>query len=188
MKDRSNTEQTPSNDVNERTVKANAKTPLDFVVNRIDGEPVRLSTYRGDVVMIVNVASKCGLTPQYEQLQNLHEKYGDRGLSILGFPANDFMQQEPGTNAEIKSFCTTNYGVTFDMFEKIAVQGKDKCPLYGFLTSEEKNGEFGGEIKWNFTKFLVNRKGHVIARFDPQTKPDSPEIISAIESALKDQD
>lgn len=160
--------------------------PLDFRVQTINGKEADLAQYRGKAVLIVNVASKCGLTPQYEQLQALHAKYKDRGLAILGFPANNFMGQEPGTNEEIKSFCKENYGVEFDMFAKISVAGEDIAPLYAFLTSEEKNGQFAGPIKWNFTKFLVNREGKVVARFEPRTKPDEPAVIEAIEKTLSE--
>ena len=161
-----------------------APSVLGFTVQAIDGEDVELSEYEGDVVLIVNVASRCGLTPQYEQLQALHEEYAEQGLSILGFPANNFRGQEPGTNDQIFQFCQENYGVEFDMFAKVSVAGDDICPLYEFLTSEETNGEFAGEIRWNFDKFLVSRDGAVIARFAPRTRPDSDEITNAIEAAL----
>lgn len=165
-----------------------ATSVLDFEVKNIAGEDVKLSKYKGNVLLIVNVASKCGLTPQYEQLEGLHEKYGEKGLRVLGFPANNFMGQEPGTNEEIQKFCSTKFNVKFDMFAKVSVKGDDKCDLYQFLTSKEKNGEFGGEeIKWNFEKFLVNREGKVIARFSPKTKPDDPKVIEAIEKALAEK-
>jgi glutathione peroxidase len=134
--------------------------------------------------LMVNVASKCGLTPQYEELEALHEKYHDKGLAVLGFPANEFGKQEPGSNEEIGEFCKKNYGVEFDMFSKVVVKGDDKCDLYKFLTSKETNGKFAGDISWNFEKFLVNKKGEVVARFKPQTKPDAPEVIKAIEAEL----
>jgi glutathione peroxidase len=143
-----------------------------------------LKKYRGKVLLIVNVASKCGLTPQYAGLQKLHEQYADRGLAILGFPANNFLRQEPGTNAQIKEFCSTKYGVGFDMFAKVSVKGHDKCELYGFLTNKQSNPEFGGELKWNFTKFLVDREGRVIGRFEPRVKPGDPEVVHAIKAAL----
>lgn len=155
-----------------------------FKMKSIDGEDVELSGYDGKVMLIVNVASKCGLTPQYEELQALHERYSDKGLAILGFPANDFMGQEPGTESEIKSFCKKNYGVTFDMFSKISVKGDDIHPMYAELTSKEKNGEYGGEIQWNFDKFLADKDGNVIARFSPRTKPNDAAIVSAIEAQL----
>lgn len=157
---------------------------LDHKMKDIDGKDVDLSQYKGKVVMIVNVASKCGFTPQYEQLVEIHKKYRDQGFTILGFPANDFMKQEPGTNAEIKSFCMTKYGVEFPMFSKIVVKGDGQAPLYQELTSKEADGEFGGEIAWNFTKFLVNKDGEVVARFEPRTKPDAPEVIAKIEEEL----
>lgn len=157
---------------------------LDYTMKDIDGNDVDLSKYKGDVVMIVNVASKCGLTPQYEQLQELHSKYSGQGFKILGFPANNFMGQEPGTDAEIKTFCATKYNVEFDMFSKISVKDDDQADLYKELTSETENEGFGGDITWNFEKFLVNREGIVIARFSPRTKPDAPEVIEAIEAEL----
>lgn len=157
---------------------------LDHVVKDIDGNEVNLDQYKGKVVLIVNVASKCGLTPQYEQLVQIHEKYKEQGFEVLGFPANDFMKQEPGTDEEIKTFCSTKFGVDFKMFSKISVKGEDIAPLYTELTAE--NGDFSGDIKWNFTKFLVGRDGNVKARFEPQTVPDAAEVISAIEKELKD--
>ena len=158
--------------------------PLDFTMQDIDGKDVPLSKYKGDVVLVVNVASKCGNTPQYKDLQALHEKYAGRGLRILGFPANNFKEQEPGTNQEIKAFCEKNFGVTFDMFAKVSVKGDDTCALYKFLTSEAKDPAHGGEIAWNFTKFLVGRDGRVLQRFEPKVKPDDPAVIKAIEEAL----
>ena len=145
---------------------------------------VDLAQYKGKVLLIVNVASKCGLTPQYEQLVALQDKYADQGFTVLGFPANNFMQQEPGTNAEIKTFCSTKFGVQFPMFSKISVKGDDQAPLYEELTSKDSNGEFGGEIAWNFTKFLVNKEGKVVSRFEPRVKPDAPEVTGAIEEEL----
>lgn len=165
-------------------VKKPMSSALDFKMKSLAGEEVDLQRYRGNVVLIVNTASKCGLTPQYEGLQALHDKYQGQGLRILGFPANDFAQQEPGTDAEIGEFCQRNYGVKFDMFSKIAVKGTEQAPLYRFLTSPETNPQFPGEIRWNFEKFLVGRDGQVIARFDPRVTPDSPEVVNAIEAAL----
>jgi len=159
--------------------------PLVHTVKDIDNQEVSLSKYLGKVVLIVNVASKCGFTPQYAALESIYEKYKDRGFAVLGFPSNDFLRQEPGTNAEIKSFCSLKYNVTFDMFSKISVRGKAISPLYKDLTSKEKNGPYGGAIKWNFTKFLVGRDGKVIARFAPTTKPDAPEVLRAIERELE---
>ncbi len=164
---------------------AEIQSPLDFSMENIDGDLVNLSEYEGKVVMMVNVASKCGLTPQYEALQALHNKYSARGFVVLGFPANNFRNQEPDTDAEIKKFCTSKYGVSFPMFSKISVLGDDKHPLYAYLTSEKSNGGFSGDIQWNFTKFLINREGKVIARFEPKTEPDSKEVVITIEDELQ---
>lgn len=156
----------------------------EFTMKNIDGQDVKLDAYKGKVVMIVNVASKCGLTPQYEGLQALYDKYKDRGFTILGFPANNFMGQEPGTEKEIKDFCSLNYNVTFPMFSKISVKGADQHPFYTFLTNPKSNPGFDGDITWNFEKFLTDRSGKVIARFSPKTTPDDPEIVKAVEGAL----
>ena len=164
---------------------ADAKSPLDFKAESIDGKPVELSKYKGNVVLIVNVASKCGLTPQYTQLEQVYTKYKDKGLEVLGFPANEFGKQEPGTNDEISKFCTGKYNVDFPLFSKIVVKGDGIDPLYQFLTSKETNGEFAGDIKWNFEKFLIGRDGKVVKRFAPPVKPDAPEVIEAIEAELK---
>ena len=161
--------------------------PLAFRMETLDGLEMDLSLHKGKVILMVNVASKCGLTPQYEALQRIYEKYKDQGFVVFGFPANNFRSQEPGTNSEIRQFCTLNYGVNFPLFSKISVKGEDMHPLYGYLTSKASNPEFGGEIQWNFTKFLIGRKGQVIARFEPKTVPDSPEAIAAIEAALIDK-
>ncbi|HEX2974048.1 MAG TPA: glutathione peroxidase [Tepidisphaeraceae bacterium] len=160
---------------------------LDFSVKDIDGQAVNLSKYQGKVLVVVNTASKCGHTPQYESLQKVYEKYKDQGLAILAFPANEFGQQEPGTNAEIKEFCASRYQVTFDLFSKLIVKGEGQHPLYQFLTSRESNPDFGGAIKWNFTKFLVSRDGKVVARFEPKVKPDDPQVLEAIEVQLAKQ-
>jgi len=157
----------------------------DFVVNDIDGKPVKLEQYKGKAILIVNVASECGNTPQYEGLQDLYSKYGDKGLVILGFPANNFGGQEPGSNEEIKAFCSTNYGVTFPMFSKISVKGEDIHPLYKYLTSEETNPDFAGDITWNFNKFLIGPSGKVVARFGSKDKPKSEKVLKAIQLALK---
>lgn len=157
---------------------------LDFKMKSLDGKDVDLSKYQGKVVLMVNTASKCGLTPQYEQLEALHEKYADKGLAILGFPANEFGKQEPGTDSEIGEFCQKNYGVKFDMFSKVVVKGDGQCPLYQFLTSKDTNPKFAGPIKWNFEKFLINRDGEVVARFAPPVVPDSDEVVAAIEAEL----
>ena len=155
-----------------------------YKMKSIDNQDVDLASYQGKVLLVVNVASKCGLTPQYTQLVELHKKYKAQGFEVLGFPANNFMGQEPGTNEEIKTFCSTRFGVEFPMFSKISVKGDDIAPLYADLTSKEVNGDYGGEIKWNFTKFLVGKDGKVIDRFEPPVKPDAPEVVSAIESAI----
>ena len=154
---------------------------LNFTMNSIDGKSVDLSKYQGRVVLMVNVASECGYTPQYAGLEELHKKYAGKGLSVLGFPANDFGAQEPGTNGEIAQFCKQNYGVEFDMFSKIVVRGPGQAPLYKFLTSHPK---FSGQVDWNFEKFLVGRNGEVVARFKSEIEPASKQMLGAIESAL----
>ena len=160
---------------------------LSYQVKDIDGKPVDLSKYKGKVLLLVNTASQCGLTPQYKELQATYKKYNEQGFEVLGFPANEFGKQEPGTDSEIKEFCSDNYKVTFPMFSKIVVKGDGMHPLYQFLTSKETNPEFAGPIGWNFAKFLVNRKGEVVARFDPRVKPDDPKVIAAVEAALADK-
>jgi len=162
-----------------------ASNVYDFSLDSIDGKAAPLSAYQGKVLLLVNVASKCGFTPQYEQLEAVYEKYKDKGLVVIGFPANNFMAQEPGTNAEIKDFCSRKYNVTFPMYSKISVKGDDKTPLYQFLTDKTANPSTGGEIKWNFTKFLVGRDGKIVARFEPAVKPDAPQVVEAIEKALQ---
>jgi glutathione peroxidase len=157
---------------------------LNFEMNSLDGKPVKLSKYQGKVVLLVNVASQCGNTPQYANLEKLHEKYGKDGLVILGVPANNFKAQEPGTNEEIAAFCKKNYNVQFDMLAKVSVKGKDQCDLYKFLTAKETNPKFSGDIKWNFEKFLIGRNGEVVGRFDPSVKPDADEVVKAIEAEL----
>jgi len=156
----------------------------DFTLKDIDRKEVNLGQYRGKVVLVVNVASRCGYTPQYEGLQKVYLKYKDRGFVILGFPANNFMAQEPGTDEEIKTFCSTKYNVTFPIFSKISVKGDDIHPLYKFLTSKDTNPDFGGDIKWNFSKFLLDKSGKIIARFEPKVTPESDTVIQAIEKAL----
>jgi glutathione peroxidase len=157
---------------------------LHFTMNDIDGKPVDLSTYAGKVILFVNVASHCGNTPQYQALEALYKSKKDQGFVILGFPANNFMGQEPGTNEQIKMFCTAKYDVTFPMFSKISVKGKDQAPLYQTLTAVDAKPKGAGDISWNFEKILVDRQGHVVARFTPKTKPDAPDVTAAIESAL----
>jgi len=151
----------------------------DFALTSIDGKPAPLSSYKGKVLLLVNVASKCGYTPQYTGLQSLYDKYKDRGLVVVGVPANNFGGQEPGTNEEIKTFCTRNYNVTFPMMSKVSVKGEDKTPLYGYLTENT-----GGDVKWNFTKFLVDKNGKIVSRFESKVTPESPELTSAVEKAL----
>jgi len=163
---------------------ASEKTVYDFTLNSIDGQATPLSTFKGKVVLLVNVASRCGYTPQYAALEAVYEKYKDRGFVIIGIPANNFGGQEPGTNEEIKTFCTAKYHVSFPMMAKVSVKGSDITPLYLFLTDKGANPETGGEIGWNFTKFLVGRDGKVLARFDSAVTPDSAEVTSAIEKAL----
>jgi glutathione peroxidase len=160
---------------------------LDFHVKDIDGKDVDLAKYKGKVLLIVNTASQCGLTPQYKELEALYEKNKDKGFEILAFPANEFGKQEPGSNEEIKEFCSSKYSVTFPLFSKIVVKGKGIDPLYEYLTSKDTNPKFAGEIKWNFNKFLVNKKGEVIARFEPKVKPSTKEVTTAIEDALADK-
>ncbi|MEZ6047747.1 MAG: glutathione peroxidase [Planctomycetaceae bacterium] len=147
----------------------------------IDGKEVDLSKYKGKVLLIVNVASKCGATPQYEPLQGLHEKYADKGLAVIGFPCNQFGAQEPGTESEIVQFCEANYGVTFDMFSKIEVNGENQAPLYTHLTAFEGDE---GKVKWNFEKFLISKDGKIVKRFRTKTQPDSEEVVTAIETEL----
>ena len=166
------------------TARADVKSPLDFKVKDIDGKEVDLADYKGKVVLFVNVASECGLTPQYEKLEALYEKFGEDGLVILGFPANEFGKQEPGTDEEIKEFCTGTYGVKFPMFSKIVVKGEGQHPLYQFLTGKDSNPKFAGDISWNFEKFLVDRQGNVVARFAPRTTPDSADLVKAVETEI----
>ncbi len=164
---------------------SSAASLYDFTPNSIDGKPTPLSSFKGKVMLIVNVASKCGYTPQYAGLESLYERHKDEGFVIVGFPANNFMSQEPGTNAEIKTFCKAKYDVRFPVMSKISVSGDDKAPLYQFLTSKQENPKTGGEIQWNFTKFLVDRSGNVVARFEPAVTPEDPALTSAVAAALK---
>jgi glutathione peroxidase len=166
------------------SLSAEPKSIYDFNLRSIDGDHVSLKSYQGKVVLLVNVASKCGFTPQYAALESVYEKYKDRGLVIVGIPANNFAQQEPGTDEEIKKFCSNKYNVTFPMMSKVSVLGDDKTPLYVFLTDKSVNPQIGGDIKWNFTKFLFDRNGNPVARFEPNVTPDSPQVTAAIESAL----
>jgi glutathione peroxidase len=159
-------------------------TLYDFTQTTLDGKPKPLADFKGKPVLVVNVASKCGLTPQYEGLQKLHETYGARGFEVLGFPCNQFMGQEPGTEKEIAEFCTLNYGVTFPMFAKLEVNGAARAPLFDWLTHEPTAPDGPGDVAWNFAKFLVGKDGKVIARFNPRVAPEAPELVAAIEKAL----
>jgi glutathione peroxidase len=163
---------------------AGEKSIYDFTMNSIDGQSTPLSRYQGKVVLVVNVASRCGFTPQYAALEKVYEKYRHRGLVIVGFPANNFGGQEPGSNQEIKTFCSTKYNVTFPMMAKVSVKGDDKTPLYQFLTDKTTNPQTGGEIQWNFTKFLIGPDGRPVARFEPNVTPDDPQVTTAIEKEL----
>ncbi len=154
-------------------------TAHDFSAKTIDGQDKKLSDYAGQVLLVVNVASECGLTPQYKGLEALNKRLRERGLRVLGFPANEFGAQEPGTNEQIKAFCTSKFDVSFDMFGKVVVKGAGIHPLFDWLTKET-----GGEIKWNFGKFLIGKKGEILARFEPKVEPESPEVVQAIEKAL----
>ena len=157
---------------------------LNHKVKSIKGEDVDLSKYQGKVLLVVNVASKCGATPQYNQLEALNTKYKDKGLAVLGFPCNQFGGQEPGSEEEIVKFCQSKYNVSFDLFAKIDVNGPEASPVYKTLTSKESDPKFAGDIKWNFEKFLIGRNGEIIARFPTGTKPDAPDVIKAIEAEL----
>jgi glutathione peroxidase len=161
---------------------ADSKSILDIPLKDIDGKDTSLKAYQGKVLLMVNVASQCGLTPQYQGLQGLHEQYKDKGLAVLGFPCNDFGAQEPGSNDEIKSFCSTNYKVTFPMFDKIHVKGPEQHALYTALTG--KDGAFPGDVGWNFGKFLIGKDGKPLQRFEPDVEPNDPALVKAIEEAL----
>lgn len=157
---------------------------LNFTLKSIDGKPVNLGRYQGDVVLMVNVASFCGNTPQYAALQKMYEKYKEKGFTVLAFPANEFGKQEPGTDKEIKEFCTSKYSVSFPMFSKIVVKGEGQAPLYKYLTDKKAHPETGGDVEWNFAKFLVNRKGEVVARFPAGTDPLDAKVVGAVEEQL----
>lgn len=156
----------------------------DFTLDTITGQPKQLGDYAGKTLLVVNVASKCGLTPQYEGLQALYDSYRGRGLEILGFPCNQFLEQEPAGDEEIASFCTTNYSVSFPMFSKIEVNGEGRSPLYAFLTAAQSAPDGPGDIVWNFAKFLVDARGAVVGRYSPQAEPRSEALVAAIESQL----
>ncbi|MFD5158820.1 glutathione peroxidase [Streptomyces hawaiiensis] len=162
----------------------NGSSPLDVEIGALQGGPADLSQYAGKVVLVVNVASKCGLTPQYTGLEKLHEQYAERGFSVLGVPCNQFLGQEPGGADEIAEFCSATYGVTFPMTEKVEVNGEGRHPLYDRLTGFADPEGHSGDVRWNFEKFLIGRDGRVVARFSPQTEPDSAEVVAAIEAQL----
>lgn len=161
------------------------KTIYQFTMNKLDGKPKSLADYKGKVLIVVNTASKCGLTPQYADLEKFYDDYKAKGVEVIGFPANDFLKQEPGSNSEIGEFCQKNYGVSFDMFEKISVKGKDINPLYQFLTTKELNGNVDASVSWNFQKFLINKKGEVVASFSPRTTVLEKEVLDAVNAELK---
>jgi glutathione peroxidase len=165
---------------------ATAANIYDFTLPSIDGKPMPLAEFKGKVVLVVNVASRCGYTPQYSALEALYEKYKDQGFVIVGFPANNFGAQEPGTNEEIKTFCSRKYNVTFPMYGKVSVKGDDETPLYQYLT-KQTGPSIAGDIKWNFTKFLVDRNGNVVERFESAVTPDSKEVVSAVEKQLSEK-
>lgn len=167
------------------TAQSMDQTIYQFTMDDISGNPVSLKTFEGKVVLMVNVASECGLTPQYEQLQALYEQYSEKGLVILGFPANNFGAQEPGSNETIQSFCKLNYGVTFPMFSKISVKGEDQDPLYQFLCSKDKNGVTDASVKWNFQKFLIGKNGHLLEVIEPTTLVSDEKVQNSIAQALK---
>ena len=164
--------------------KEKAPAALNFTMKSITGQDVNLADYKGKVLLVVNVASKCGLTPQYEALESLHEKYSDKGLAVLGFPSNQFGRQEPGTDAEIAEFCSATYKVKFPMFSKIDVNGEKAAPLYKHLTATETKPKGKGDISWNFEKFVIGKNGEVVARFAPRTAPDSEEVMKVLEAEL----
>ena len=168
-----------------KTMSDNSKTFFDFKIDSINGDVLNLSKFSDKTILLVNVASKCGLTPQYEDLQKLYDERNADGLEILGFPANNFAGQEPGTESEIKEFCTKNYGVTFPMFSKISVKGNDTHPLYQFLTEKEKNGVMDSKVKWNFQKYLLDKDGNLVAMIPPSQSVLSSEVQSQIDELLK---
>ena len=165
---------------NKKSKKVDTQSIYQFKVKTLDGETFDFSTLKGKKVLIVNTASKCGYTPQYEQLEKIYKEYKAKGFTVIGFPANNFNGQEPGTNEEIESFCKLNYGVTFPMMEKISVKGDDISPIYQFLTQKAKNGVKDSEVKWNFQKYLIDKKGHLVEVYYSKTKPDAPEIVNWI--------
>jgi glutathione peroxidase len=162
-----------------------AASVYDYELNSINYERVHLRDFKGKVLMIVNVASRCGYTPQYADLENLYRRHKDKGFVIVGVPSNDFGQGEPGTDPEIKQFCRRTYDVTFPMMSKVSITGNNRLPLYQYLTDETQNPKTGGDIQWNFTKFLVGRDGTIVARFDPKMSPNDPALVKAVENALR---
>lgn len=164
--------------------KGEAPAALNFKMKTLAGKEVDLNQYKGKVVLVVNVASACGLTPQYTELQSLHKKFASEGLAVVGFPCNQFGKQEPGSDSQIAEFCKSEYNVTFDMFSKVDVNGDGACPLYKHLTGLDAKPKGKGPVSWNFEKFLIGRNGEVVARFEPRTKPDAPEVIKVIEAEL----
>jgi glutathione peroxidase len=162
-----------------------ANSVYDFSMISIEGEIINLSKYKGKVLVIVNTASKCGLTPQYKELEAFYKTYKEKGVEVLGFPANNFLSQEPGTNKEIANFCLSNYGVSFQMFSKISVKGKDIHPLYQYLTQKSKNGILDAAVSWNFQKFVIDQNGKLITSFSPKTSVSEPEFIKNIDDLLK---
>ncbi len=165
---------------NKKSKNMDAQSIYQFKAEKLDGSTFDLSSLKGKKVLIVNTASKCGYTPQYEQLEAIYKEYKDKGFTVIGFPANNFNGQEPGTNEEIETFCKLNYGVTFPMMAKVSVKGDDMSPLYQFLTQKEKNGVKDSEVKWNFQKYLIDKKGHLVEVYYSKTKPDAPEIVNWI--------
>ncbi|MDT0403251.1 MULTISPECIES: glutathione peroxidase [Streptomyces] len=166
------------------TAKNNGASPLDVEIDALNGGPAGLGQYAGRAVLVVNVASKCGLTPQYAGLERLHERYAEQGFTVLGVPCNQFLGQEPGSAGEIAEFCSATYGVTFPMTEKVEVNGDGRHPLYERLTGFADAEGHSGDIRWNFEKFLIGRDGEIVARFSPQTEPESAEVVSAVEKAV----
>lgn len=173
-----------SSDKSDGKEKKEAPAVLNFTMNSLEGKPVNLADYQGKVILMVNTASKCGYTKQYKGLEEVYKKYKDQGLVVLGFPANNFGGQEPGSDEEIATFCERNYGVTFPMFSKISVKGDDKAPLYKHLTEKETNPDSPGEVKWNFEKFLIGKDGKIVGRYLSKVTPESEELTGAIEKQL----
>jgi len=161
------------------------RTIYRFSMEDIDGNPVSLSSYKGKVVVIVNVASNCGYTPQYSVMQKFYEQYRDNGVVILGFPSNNFLSQEPGTDEEIKTFCSKNYGVSFPMFSKISVKGPDAAPLYQFLTQKTQNGVMDAPVKWNFQKYIIDKEGKFVTFFDPKTQMTDEKFVTVVQELIK---